>query len=62
MSCFEWEQNLLGEHWTKDTVNKKLYEKMQLATVNVVKTSKKYSCDFRTAAFIVALERLLTHI
>jgi len=32
VSCFEWEQNLKGEHWTKDEVNKKLKKKMQVAT------------------------------
>lgn len=58
VSCFEWEQNLKGEHWTKDEVNAKLKEKMNNAAGDVWDASKKYNTDMRTAAFVVALERI----
>lgn len=58
VSCFEWEQNLKGQHWTKEAVNRKLKAKMEKETTNVWLASKKYKTDLRTAAFIVALTRL----
>ncbi len=59
VSAFEWEQNLKGQHWTKEEVNKKLKAKMEKETTNIWLASKKYKTDLRTAAFIVALERIL---
>jgi glutamate dehydrogenase (NADP+) len=59
VSCFEWEQNRKGEHWTKEDVNKKLKQKMQSATDAVWDTSQKLGISLRTAAFVVALERIL---
>ena len=59
VSCFEWEQNLKGEHWTKDAVNKELKTKMEAATGVIWDTTKKLKTDLRTAAFIVALERIV---
>ncbi len=59
VSAFEWEQNLKGEQWTKDDVNKKLSEKMASAAEAVWDASKTHNTDLRTAAFVVALERIL---
>lgn len=59
VSAFEWEQNLNNEHWTKEQVNKKLAKKMKQAATSVWDTSIKYKTDLRTAAFVVALERIL---
>ncbi len=59
VSCFEWEQNLKGQHWTKEAVNRKLKAKMEKETTNVWLASKKYKTDLRTAAFIVALNRIV---
>jgi glutamate dehydrogenase/leucine dehydrogenase len=58
VSCFEWEQNLKGQHWTKEAVNRKLKAKMEKQATNVWLASKKYKTDLRTAAFIVALSRI----
>lgn len=58
VSAFEWEQNLEGQHWTKEAVNRKLKAKMEKEATNVWLTSKKYKTDLRTAAFIVALTRI----
>jgi len=59
VSCFEWEQNLKGEHWTKDDVNAKLKKKMYTATDAIWNASKTYKTDLRTSAFVVALKRIL---
>jgi len=58
VSCFEWEQNLKGERWTKDEVNTKLKGKMDKSAGDVWDASKNYKTDMRTAAFVVALERI----
>jgi glutamate dehydrogenase/leucine dehydrogenase len=60
VSCFEWEQNLKEEHWTKEVVDNKLEQKMLEATQKVMSVSKKHQVDLRTAAFTVALERLMS--
>jgi len=59
VSTFEWEQNLAGEHWTKEEVNKKLKATMQKATDAIWEMQKKLNTNLRTAAFVVALERIL---
>lgn len=59
VSAFEWEQNLRMEHWAKEQVNKQLAKKMADAASAVWSASAKYKTDLRTAAFVVALERIL---
>lgn len=59
VSAFEWEQNLRKEHWTKEQVNEKLATKMADAATAVWDASVQYKTDLRTAAFVVALERIL---
>jgi glutamate dehydrogenase (NADP+) len=59
VSCFEWQQNLAGEHWTKKDVNAKLLTKMNEAASAVWDRAQSLKIDLRTAAFVVALERIL---
>ncbi|MBI5619850.1 Glu/Leu/Phe/Val dehydrogenase [Candidatus Gottesmanbacteria bacterium] len=59
VSAFEWEQNLKGQHWTKEDVNKKLKKKMETAVDAIWAVSQKQKTDLRTAAFVVALTRIL---
>lgn len=59
VSCFEWEQNLKKEHWTKTAVNQKLKEKMETAAQEVWEMSQQNAVDLRTGAFIVALKRMI---
>jgi len=59
VSCFEWEQNKKGEHWTKEDVNKKLKKKIEEAVDAIWKISKELKTDLRTAAFVVALKKIL---
>lgn len=57
-SYFEWLQNRRSETWKIDDVLDKLKDKVETSFDNVVKASKKYEVDLRTAAYIVAMERL----
>jgi glutamate dehydrogenase (NADP+) len=59
VSTFEWEQNLKNEHWTKEEVNTKLQKKMEDAVDTIWKMQTKLKTTFRTAAFVVALERIM---
>ena len=59
VSCFEWEQNLKSEHWSKKDVNDRLKTKMGVAAGDVWDVGQKHKTDLRTAAFITALERIL---
>lgn len=57
-SYFEWVQDRHGYFWEEDDVNAKLERKMETAFNMVLQTSLKYKCDLRTAAYIVAIERV----
>lgn len=59
VSAFEWEQNLKGEHWTKEEVNTKLKTKMEKAVDDIWSASQSLKTDLRTAAFTVAIKRIL---
>lgn len=59
VSCFEWMQNLSGERWSENDVNVKLKKKIETAFEAVWDMSKKKRVDLRTAAFIVAIGRIV---
>ena len=59
-SYFEWVQNRHGYYWTEAEVNKQLEEKMVEAYNAVLKMSLKHKTDMRTAAYIVAIDRVAT--
>ncbi len=58
VSYFEWYQNQNNENWTKEDVLKKLDEHMVAAFTAVRDAQTKYNTTMRTAAYIVALERI----
>jgi glutamate dehydrogenase (NAD(P)+) len=58
VSYFEWVQNLHREHWTKEEVYCKLESKMVKAFKDVFDASKKHETDMRTAAFMLAVDRV----
>jgi len=58
VSYFEWYQNVNDEKWTYEQVQEKLVKIMKDAYKQVSDNSKKYSCSFRTAAFITAMKRI----
>lgn len=57
-SYFEWLQNRNGEIWQLDEVMDKLEKKLKNSFTRVMKTSRERNVDMRTAAFIIAIERL----
>jgi glutamate dehydrogenase/leucine dehydrogenase len=59
VSYLEWLQNISGEHWTRDEVNKKLEKYMAPATKDIYNRAKKDGTDLKEAAFAVATERII---
>jgi glutamate dehydrogenase (NAD(P)+) len=58
VSYFEWVQDRHGYFWELDEVNMRLEKKMVEAFDDVLQTSLKYKVDMRTAAYIVAINRV----
>jgi glutamate dehydrogenase (NAD(P)+) len=59
-SYFEWVQDRHGYFWTEQEVNSRLEAKMVEAFEDVLQTSIRYKTDMRTAAYIVAINRVAT--
>ena len=59
-SYFEWVQDRHGYFWEEDEVNRRLEAKMVEAFDDVLQTSIRYKTDLRTAAYIVAINRVAT--
>jgi glutamate dehydrogenase (NAD(P)+) len=59
-SYFEWVQDRHGYFWTEAEVNTRLEAMMCEAFRAVLQTSLKYKTDMRTAAYIVAINRVAT--
>ena len=60
VSYFEWVQDRYGYFWTEQEVNSRLEQKMCEALGSVLKTAATYKTDLRTAAYIVAINRVAT--
>lgn len=60
VSYFEWVQDISSFFWTEDEINQKLDKLMKNAMEEVWDTALKYQCTLRTAAYILACERILT--
>lgn len=58
VSYFEWFQNINGEKWSLEKVNEKLREKMEKAFEEIWEIYNEKKVDLRTAAYILALQRL----
>jgi glutamate dehydrogenase (NAD(P)+) len=59
-SYFEWVQDRHGYFWEEEEVNRRLENKMVEAFEDVLSTSQRYKTDLRTAAYIVAINRVAT--
>jgi glutamate dehydrogenase/leucine dehydrogenase len=59
-SYFEWVQDRQGYFWEEKDVNERLEAKMVEAFAHVLETSLMYKTDMRTAAYIVAINRVAT--
>jgi len=57
-SYFEWVQDRHGYFWNESEVNARLEAKMVQAFDAVLATAQKYDVDMRTAAYIVAINRV----
>lgn len=60
VSYFEWVQNMQRMKWEKEEVLKRMEEKMIKAFYSVLETSKKYKIDMRTAALVLAVDRVVS--
>ncbi|MBI2763396.1 MAG: Glu/Leu/Phe/Val dehydrogenase [Chloroflexi bacterium] len=58
VSYFEWVQDLNRDHWSEATVNEKLKEIMVKAFTSVLAIARREQCDMRTAAYLLAVERV----
>ena len=58
VSYFEWVQSLTRDHWTESIVNEKLKVIMVKAFGETLAIAKRESCDMRTAAYLLAVERV----
>jgi glutamate dehydrogenase/leucine dehydrogenase len=58
-SYLEWLQNKSGEHWTEVEVLRKLEPLMEQAYGAVDSEAKKRGVDLRTAAYVVAIQRIV---
>jgi glutamate dehydrogenase (NAD(P)+) len=59
-SYFEWVQDRHGYFWSEKEVNERLETKMIEAFDAVLHTARRYTVDMRTAAYIVAINRVAT--
>ena len=59
-SYFEWVQDRYGYFWSEPEVNERLETKMCQAFNAVLSTALKFKVDMRTAAYIVAINRVAT--
>ena len=60
VSYFEWVQDRHGYFWPEHEVNQRLEAKMCEAFNVVLATAGRYNVDMRTAAYIVAINRVAT--
>jgi glutamate dehydrogenase (NAD(P)+) len=60
VSYFEWVQDRHGYFWAEKEVNERLEAKMIQAFDAVLHTAQRYKVDMRTAAYIVAINRVAT--
>ncbi len=58
-SYYEWYQNMHDEKWSKENVLKKLETQMTLAFNDVLEKKNQYNTTYRTAAYILAAERII---
>jgi len=58
VSYFEWVQDLNRDQWTEIEVNEKLRVMMKKAFHETLAIAERESCDMRTAAYLLAVERV----
>jgi glutamate dehydrogenase (NAD(P)+) len=58
VSYFEWVQNRMGFFWKEDLVNERLQDTMVSSFADVVSYSEKHKVNMRTAAYMLAIDRV----
>jgi glutamate dehydrogenase (NAD(P)+) len=58
VSYFEWVQNIQVFRWDEARVNAELENVMARAFTELAASAKRHACDFRTAAFALAITRV----
>jgi glutamate dehydrogenase (NAD(P)+) len=58
VSYFEWVQDLNRDHWSERVVNEKLKEIMVKAFQEVLTIARREQIDMRTAAYLLAVQRV----
>jgi glutamate dehydrogenase (NAD(P)+) len=58
VSYFEWVQNRQFYHWELDRIRQNLQAKLGNAFESVWQTSKDHQVNLRTAAYMVAIDRV----
>ncbi len=58
VSYFEWVQDLQSYFWDLEQIREALEKKMRKAFAEVMDAKNKYNVDMRTAAYIVAIDRV----
>jgi len=58
VSYFEWVQDRMGYFWSEAEVNARLEDKMVAAFNELVHYSEKHAVDSRTAAYMLAIDRV----
>jgi glutamate dehydrogenase (NAD(P)+) len=61
VSYFEWVQDRMGYFWREDEVNQRLEEKMVDSFNEVAHYADTHSVDMRTAAYMLAIDRVAYH-
>ncbi|HIE26714.1 TPA: Glu/Leu/Phe/Val dehydrogenase [Candidatus Poribacteria bacterium] len=58
VSYFEWVQDLQAFFWQENEVNERLTQIMTSSFAEVLATAQKYNTDMRTAAYVLAVDRV----
>lgn len=58
VSYFEWVQNLQQYPWDEDRVSTELARRMRTAYDDLRRTASQYRCSLRTAAYVMAVDRV----
>ncbi len=58
VSYFEWVQDRMGYFWREDVVNQRLQETMVASFNDLCRYADAHSVDTRTAAYMLAIDRV----
>ncbi len=58
VSYFEWVQDRMGYFWREDEVNQRLEEKMVASFIELSNLAELHNVDSRTAAYMLAIDRV----